>query len=531
MITDVQTFRQPLHKPGAPVRIRALKRALGAFGDASSRTPWNRASFMTGRAACKPRILRLLTLCALNVPPLVAQQPPSRVDPRIYAIVDSVSAARIEADIRKLVSFGTRNTMSDTLSPTRGIGAARRWIKAEFDRISRACGGCLDVYFVRETFPAGASRLREDAPTHIVNVVAIQRGRTDPNRMIIMSGDIDSRISSGANAVDSAPGANDNASGMAGTIEAARVLTRYRFNGTIVYLGLSGEEQGLYGGGTVARMAVDSGWHVVGVLNNDMIGNIEGVDGSIENTTARVFSDGHFPDEITLAELAGDDFFRAARDGGTIEIDARAYARLYRTLASRRRTGGDLDGPSRQLARYVDRVADLYFPTLDMLMVYRLDRFGRGGHHTPFANLGFPAVRIMETHENYTRQHQDIRVENGIHYGDVIEGVDFAYARKLTGLNAAVMAALAWAPGPPRSLDIRGAVRPAAVLAWEPAADSTNVAGYRVYWRRTDSPTWDHSRWVGRATEHRFEGLVIDNYFFGVASVGPDGNESVVAFP
>lgn len=481
--------------------------------------------------------ISLVAAFALVPLTLAAQQPPSQIDPRIYGIVDSVRASRVEADIRRLVGFGTRNTLSDTLSPARGIGAARRWIKAEFDRISQACGGCLDVYYVGKVYDMvrrqrdpGTRRLSVDTVSvNVVNVVAVQRGTTDPNRFAIMSGDIDSRISSTWNATDSAPGANDNASGVAGTLEAARVLTKYRFNGSIAYLALSGEEQGLYGGQTVARMAKDKGWHIVGMLNDDMIGNIAGVDGVVDNTTARVFSDGHFPIEQALGDLRTDT--TQGRGDSTVTVDARRFFELYGRLSRMRREGGDVDGPSRQLARYIDHVADLYLPTLDVMMVYRLDRFGRGGHQSPFANEGYPAVRVMEAHENYTRQHQDIRVENGIHYGDVLEGVNFDYARKLTALNAATLAALAWAPSPPQSVRIAGAVQPAATLRWDAPLDSANVIGYRVYWRRTDQPTWESSAWVGSATAHRFEGLVIDNYFFGVAAVGRDGNESPVAFP
>lgn len=483
--------------------------------------------------------MRLVTCLVVAAAPLSAQQVPPAADARIHEIVSGVSAERIEADVRKLVSFGTRHTLSDTISRVRGIGAARRWIKSEFDSISAACGECLDVFYVDEVFPM--ARLSREPATrrlsgdtvnvNVVNVVAIQRGVSAPSRFVIMSGDIDSRISDRWNATDSAPGANDNASGMAGTLEAARILTRYRFNGSIAYLGLSGEEQGLYGGRTVARMAKDSAWDVEAVLNNDMIGNISGVDGVIDNTTARVFSDGTLPLEVPLRALAGEGLAAAARAGETVPVSAADLSRIISRVGAMRRTGGDVDGPSRQLARYVDRIADIYLPTLDVMMVYRLDRFGRGGHHTPFANEDYPAVRIMETHENYTRQHQDVRVENGVAYGDVLEGVDFQYAAKLTALNAATLAALASAPGPPRNVRIGGAVRPAAVLRWEPPLDADNVAGYRVYWRLTDSPTWEHSRWVGDATEHRFDGLVIDNYFFGVAAVGRDGNESTVRFP
>jgi hypothetical protein len=198
---------------------------------------------------------------------------------------------------------------------------------------------------------------------------------------------------------------------------------------------------------------------------------------------------------------------------------------------ARRYTGGEVDGASRQLARYIKATAGAVLPELDVWLIYRLDRFGRGGHHRPFADLGYPAVRVMEAHENYTRQHQDLRVEDGVAYGDVIAGIDFNYARKVTALDAAVLASLSWAPEAPRDVRLRGAVEPAATLSWSPPADSTAVAGYRVYWRRTDSSTWDHWEDVGNTTSHRFDGLVVDNWFFGVASVSAEGFPSVVAFP
>ncbi len=475
------------------------------------------------------RITAFLAILATAAPAL-AQQAPPQDDSRIYDIVAAISADQIEANITALVGFGTRHTLSDTLSDTRGIGAARRWIKSQFDQISAECGGCLEVLYVSEIYPP--SRRIPD-PVNVVNVVAIQRGTTDPNRMVIMSGDIDNIISRGAGSLptDSNPGANDNASGMAGTIEAARVLSQYQFNGSIVYLGLSGEEQGLLGGATVARHARENGWNIEAVLNNDMIGNVEGISGVIDNTTARVFSDGTPPLEIALGELAGPGLGQAVRDSGTIEVSAIEFSNIMRLVRSQRRTGGEVDGISRQVARYVDRTADKYVNNLDVIMVYRLDRFGRGGHHTPFANLGYPAVRIMETNENYNRQHQNIRVENGIKYGDVLEKVDFDYARKLTALNAATLAALAWAPGTPANVRITGGNRPSARLSWEPPSDADNVLGYRVYWRLTDSPTWDFSRWVGNVSEYTFDGIIIDNYFFGVAAVSAAGNESTVVFP
>ncbi len=410
------------------------------------------------------------------------------------------SAERLETDIRKLVSFGTRHTLSDTVSETRGIGAARRWIYDEFKRISEECGGCLEVFYVGDVVE-GTRRIPR--PTRVVNVVAIQRGTHDPNRFIMMSGDIDSRVSDPLDSTSVSPGANDNASGLAGAIEAARVLTQYTFPSSIMYVGLSGEEQGLFGGQILADYAKKEGWRLKGVLNNDMIGNIKGINGVINNTTARVFSE------------------------GTRAVETEREAR------SRRFTGGEVDSPSRNLARYVDKMADLYVPNLDVMMVYRLDRFGRGGHHRPFNDAGYPGVRIMETNENYIMQHQDIRTENGIKYGDTIDGVDFDYAAKLTGLNAVTMASMAWAPNPPANVQIEGAVRPSTTLKWDALNKEQNPqhAGYRIYWRLTDANQWTHSVFVGDVTEYTLENVVIDNYYFGVASVSKNGFESPVVFP
>ena len=425
---------------------------------------------------------------------------PPEVDQRLYEIMESPSPERIEADIRKLVSFGTRNTLSDTLSQTRGIGAARRWIKEEFEQISKECGDCLEVSYQRSLVLAEENR-RIPEDTWVVNVLAVQRGTLHPNRYIIMSGDIDSRVSSSIDKTSDSPGANDNASGMAGTIEAARVLSKYKFASTIVYAGLSGEEQGLFGGRYMAELAKKDGWQVIGILNNDMIGNIEGIDGVIDNTTFRVFSE---PTPVNESD------------------QQRTWRRFY---------GGEVDGVSRQLARYVDRLTDQYATNLNAVMIYRLDRFGRGGHHRPFNDQGFPGVRIMETHENYNRQHQDLRTEDGIVYGDVIEGVNFEYAAKLTGVNAITLAGLAWAPPPPQEVMIGGAVQPSTRLKWVAVKDP-NLAGYKIYWRDTTAPQWQHSRFVNKSTtDFTLKNIVIDNYLFGVASVGKDGNESVVVYP
>ena len=425
---------------------------------------------------------------------LSAQQ----TDQRIYQIIEDVSAERIESDIRTLAGFGTRNTFSDTVSETRGIGAARRWIKSEFDNISSQCDNCLDVFYQKDFVTTEDSdRVPHDA--WVVNVVAVQKGSKYPNRYIIMSGDIDSRNSDGSDFEGDAPGANDNASGMAGAIEAARVISKYDFESSIVYVGLSGEEQGLFGGQGLAQYAKDNNWEIIGVLNNDMIGNIEGVDGVIDNRSFRIFSEPVPPTETERE---------------------RNMRRFY---------GGEVDGISRQLARYVHKTTQTYMPEMNPMMIYRLDRFGRGGHHRPFNDLGFPGIRIMEAHENYNRQHQDIRTEDGIEYGDVVEGVNFDYAKKLTAINAINMASLAWAPPAPQNVEIGGIVAPSAKLRWEKV--DSDIAGYKIYWRDTTAPQWQHSRFVGDVNEFTLEGIVIDNFYFGVATVGKNGHESVVVFP
>jgi hypothetical protein len=441
-------------------------------------------------------LFSFLTLLTVSVR---AQQAPPTEDTRMYDIVSAVSAERIEKDIRTLAAFGTRNTFSDTVSATRGIGAARRWIKGEFDQISKGCKNCLEVFYQKDLVTKeGNGRVPKDA--WVVNVVAIQRGTEFPNNFIIMSGDIDSRASNTMNFEIDAPGANDNASGMAGTIEAARVLSKYKFRNSIVYVGLSGEEQGLFGGAGLAKYVKDKGWNIVGVLNNDMIGNIEGVNGVIDNQSFRIFSE---PVPQTETE------------------QRRSQRRFY---------GGEVDGNSRQLARYVHKQTKTYMPEMNPMLIYRLDRFGRGGHHRPFNDLGFAGVRIMETNENYTRQHQDVRVENGIAYGDVIEGVNFNYAKKLTAVNALTLAGIAWAPPEPTHVSIGGAVQPSTKLSWD-ALPTDKVAGYKIYWRDTTSPTWDYSRYVGNVNSFTLEGIVIDNYYFGVAAVDKSGNESLIVFP
>lgn len=440
--------------------------------------------------------LAILSVSAASSASEPVPLPPAR-DARITPLVAAVSAGRIGADVATLAGFGTRHTLSDTASQTRGIGAARRWVEAEMKRISATCGGRLEVV-VQSSFVEGEPRIPER--TEIVNVLGIIRGDSDPDRWVVMAGDIDSRASDAMDGVSDAPGANDNASGLAGALEAARVLCPHRFAATIVLAALSGEEQGLYGGQDLARRAKAEGTRIEAVLNNDMIGNFSGISGRIDNTVARVFSESPAAN-TTLDELRRMRYF-----------------------------GGEVDSPSRQLARVVDRIAEEYLPNLDARMIYRLDRFGRGGHHRPFNDEGFAAVRIMEAHEHYDRQHQDLRTEDGRHFGDTLEFVDFDYAARLTALNVATLANLAWAPAPPSGVEIAGAVEPAARLRWQPAEDP-QLAGYKVYWRDTTSPTWDHWEWVGRDTAATLHGRVVDDFLFGVAAVSTSGAESPVAFP
>jgi len=372
----------------------------------------------------------LFTLLSLVTLTLSAQ-----TDERLYDISESISAERIKSDIKTLTEFGTRHTLSDTVSKKRGIGAARRWIKAEFEKISQDCGYCLEVFYQKNLVEKGTNeRIVHDV--EVVNVVAIKRGTKFPNRYILMSGDIDSRVSDPTDFTSDSPGANDNASGMAGTIEAARVLSKYNFEQSIVFVGLSGEEQGLFGGKGLAEHAKAEGWDIIGILNNDMIGNIKGVDGYISNKDFRIFSE---PVPVTESE---------------------------RNRRARRFYGGEVDGHSRQLARYVHRLTSTYITDLNPMMIYRLDRFGRGGHHRPFNDAGFAGIRIMEAHENYTQQHQDLRTENGIKYGDTFEHVDFDYAAKLTAVNAITLASLGWAVPEPERVAIGGLVEASAKLQW-----------------------------------------------------------------
>ena len=438
------------------------------------------------------RFLIFLFLISLNA------YSQNNYDKVIFNIISDISEERIKDDIVTLANFGTRHTLSDTVSNERGIGAARRWIKKTFESISEDCNNCLEVFDQKNYFKKNNLRLIKDV--WIYNVVAIQRGSKYPNRYVLMSGDIDSRVSDPNDFISDSPGANDNASGMAGTIEAARVFSKYKFDNSIVYVGLSGEEQGLYGGKGLAEYAKKNNWDIIGILNNDMIGNIEGVNGVIDNKSFRIFS------EPVPAN----------------ESDRQRYMRRF--------YGGEVDGNSRQLARFIYNSTKKYMPDLNPDLVYRLDRFGRGGHHRPFNDLGFAGVRIMESNENYNRQHQDIRTENNIDYGDVISGVNFEYAKKLTAVNAVNLALLGWSPPPPKNLKIGGIVEPSVKFKWD-YSDNQDITGYKIYWRTTSAPNWEFSKVINKKNEYTLDGIIIDNFLFSVVSINSKGFESIYEFP
>jgi len=423
-----------------------------------------------------------------------SSESPSGEHALLAALADAPSADELRATITKLVGFGTRNTLSDTQSETRGIGAARRWVKSRFAEISKDCGGCLQLVTPAQSFTG--KRILQ--PTEVMDIVAIQRGTVEPNRMIIITGHLDSRITDVMDIEHDAPGANDDASGVAALIESARILSKHKFRATLVFAALSGEEQGLYGGKVLADFAKAQGWQVQADLNNDIVGNTRGQDGVIDTTTVRIFSEGTKSNET---------------------LEQAKYRRYH---------GGEVDSPSRNVARYMADLADRYLTNFKVRMVYRTDRYGRGGDQVSFLEAGYPAVRVTEGHENYTRQHQDLRSENGIVYGDTIDGVDFAYLAHITALNAITMAAMASAPMTPTGIDTIGAVESNTTVKWN-AVDG--AVGYRVWWRDTTAPQWQHSRYVSGTTNVMLKNVVIDDWFFGVSAVSADGNESPIAYP
>lgn len=403
-------------------------------------------------------------------------------------------AAALKATIAKLVSFGTRHTLSTTTDRARGIGAARRWVAGRFAEIGHDCGGCIAV----ETIGTMTSGPRAPMGVRIEDVIAVQKGSGDPDRVVIVQGHIDSRVNDVMDATSNAPGANDDASGVALVMEAARLLSKQQFPATIVYAVLSGEEQGLWGGKLLADTAKARGWKVAAVLNNDIVGNTHGIGGEHVDDRVRVFSEG----------------IAAAADEAGVK--------------QQRAIGGEDDSPSRALAKAIVHVAAVKAVGLDVIAVRRPDRFQRGGDHIPFLEAGYPAVRFTEATEDYDRQHQTVRTENGRNYGDTIEFVDFPYLARVTALNVAVLRELASAPAAPTGVTIAGALGDDTHVVWQPVP---GAAGYRVRWRRADGFAWTDQRDIpASATAIDLAHVNIDDHFFGVSALAAGGAESLVTF-
>lgn len=399
--------------------------------------------------------------------------------------------ARLKSTVETLVGFGTRHTLSDTESQTRGIGAARRWALSELMKIGDACGGCIEAANIGRTFTGP----RAPNGVEVVDVVGFQKG-TDPKRVVIVMAHIDSRVTDVMNVTSDAPGANDNASGVALVLEAARILSKERFRATIVYAIVSGEEQGLWGGQLLAETAKEKGWEVLAVLNNDIVGNTIGQDGKRQNKHVRVFSEG-----IRAADAMPDHL-------------------------ARRQDGAEDDSPSRTLAKAIDGIAGTIPGGLDVFVDRRPDRFGRGGDHIPFLALGYPAVRFSVAAENWDAQHQDLRTEGGRVYGDTPDRMDFPYLAKVTAINVATIRRLANAPSAPARVVLKGDLSFDTTVTW---AAVPGAAKYRIYWRRNDTQNWTGHRDV-TATEAVLASVPVDDNFIGVSAIAADGSESLVTF-
>jgi hypothetical protein len=448
-------------------------------------------------------MVRIWLLCVASVLILVAGQSAqtvrtARPDAEIQRMIEEVSARRIEADIRKLVSFGTRNTLSEQDNPTRGIGAARDWIFGEFQKMSAACGNCLAVE--KQTFlQPKANRVPE--PTNLTNVIATLKGTTDPDRVYVVSGHYDSMCTSPTDAKCDAPGANDDASGTAVVLELARVMSKRKFDATIVFMTVPGEEQGLLGATHFAEDAKQKAMNIEAMFTNDIVGGVTSQKASPNRNRVRVFSEG-VPSNETEQQAN-----------------------------TRRSVGGENDSASRQLARYIKEQSDRYLKTFKVWMIYRRDRYGRGGDHIPFLERGFTAVRVTEVDEDYTHQHQNVRTDKGVFYGDTPEFVDFAYTANVARVNLIALAGLARAPARPKNVVIvTGRLTNDTDLKWDANTDA-DIAGYEVVWRDTTAAEWTNSRFVGNVTTYTANKMSKDNYFFGVRAVDKAGNKSPVVYP
>ncbi len=423
-----------------------------------------------------------------------------RSQKQISRIVREIDARNIERTIRKLVSFGTRNTLSEQDNPNRGIGAARDWLFAEFSKAAQQSGGRMTV--VKQSFEQPKAD-RVPNPTIITNVVATLKGTlaNSTGRTYVVSGHYDSMCSSPTDAKCDAPGANDDASGTAAVLEMARVMAKYEFDATIIFMAVAGEEQGLLGSTYFAEQAKQNHMDVEAMFTNDIIGSSVGSTGVRDARAVRVFSEG-VP---------------------SVETNEEAN--------TRRLVGGENDSTSRQLARFIKDAAARYVPAMRVMMVYRRDRYLRGGDHRPFLERGFPAVRFTETNENYNHQHQNVRLEKGVQYGDLPEFDDFNYIANVARVNAASLAALALAPARPKNAVIVTArLTNDTDLKWD-ANKEPDLAGYEIVWRDTTSPVWTNSRAVGNVTSFTMKSMSKDNYFFGVRAVDKEGNKSPVSFP
>jgi hypothetical protein len=444
-----------------------------------------------------------LTLNAQQKLSSAKKQPAEKLHPQIQKIIGEISAKNIETSIRKLASFGTRHSLSETASETRGIGAARRWIKAEMERYSKESGGRLQVEFDSFIQPAGG---RIPKPTELVNVVATLPGKQgeSKDRIYVVSGHYDSCVCSQdmLDGTSDAPGANDDASGTAAVMEMARVMSKYEFDATLVFMTVAAEEQGLLGAAHWAEMAKQKNLNVSGMITNDIIGSSRADDGRVDDKQVRLFAEGIPPNEKLTPEL--------------------------RTLLQ---TGGENDGATRQLARYIKETGEKYVKGFKVNVIYRKDRYLRGGDHSPFLERGFAAVRMTEPNEDYKHQHQKLREENGVKYGDLPEFVDFNYVAQVTRINAASLASLALAPAVPAKVEMETArLENDTTLRWE-ANKEPDLAGYRIVWRDTTAPFWTNSIMVGNVTRYTIKGMSKDNYFFGVQSVDKDGNVSPAVYP
>ena len=452
------------------------------------------------------KILLLLFVFVTVISISVSAQPNGsakpKPDPEIDAMIKDVSAKNIEASIRKLVSFGTRNTLSEQDNPTRGIGAARDWIYAEFQKFSADCGGCLTVE--KQTFLQAANpppRGRVPEPTNLTNVIATLRGTTDPDRVYVVSGHYDSMCSSPIDAKCDAPGANDDASGTAAVIELARVMSKRKFDATIVFMTVPGEEQALLGATYYAEQAKQKAINIEAMFTNDIVGGVTTQKNSPNRNRVRVFSEGVPSDETE------------------------------QQANTRRSVGGENDSASRQIARYVKEQSDMYLKDFKVWMIYRRDRYGRGGDHIPFLQRGFPAVRVTEVDEDFTHQHQNVRTENGVFYGDTPEFVDFEYTANVTRVNLISLASLANAPAKPKNAGIvTRRLTNDTELTWDANTDA-DLAGYEIVWRDTTATEWTDSSFVGNVTTIIVANRSKDNYFFGVRAVDKSGNRSPISFP